>query len=156
MTSMTSTLSKAAMVGAFVLCCGTPFAQATTGQKLTRVSCDMPEPTDVARSRSTTETLAFALCGASVAPLTRGLSLRLRGGDAQQNRQSSRSHSPPRSCESFSELVTSFGSFEQLVVEKVFAQDFTAERKNGGSVEVLSFDRLNNARRYKLSRTVEI
>jgi len=154
-TSMTSTLSKAAMVGAFVLCCGMPFAQAITGQKLTRVTCDLPEFTDVARSRGTTETLAFALWGASVAPLTRRLSLRLRGGEAQQNRQSSRSHSPPRSCESFSELATSFGSLEQLGVKNL-AQDFVAERKNGSSDEMLNSDRLNNARRYKLSRTVEI
>jgi hypothetical protein len=145
---MTSTLSKAAMVGAFVLCCGTPFAHATTNQKLSRMSCDMPEPTDVAGSRST-ETLAFAnaMWGASVAPLTQRPSLHLRGGDAQ-NRQSPRS--PPRSCESFS-------SFD-LGVEKIFAYDFGTESKNGGiksSDDLLSLDGVNRARRYKLSRTVE-
>ncbi|KAJ1488907.1 hypothetical protein T484DRAFT_1938282 [Baffinella frigidus] len=150
----TCTLSKAAMVGAFVLCCGTPFAHAATGQKLTRMSCDLPEATmDGGRSTET----AFVLWGASVAPLTQRPSLRLRGGDSQ-NRQSSRSHSPPRVL-SDSEL-SGLALFElggSVGVEKICTQDLGADRKNGVSLDgVRSSDGLDRARRFKLSRTVEI
>ncbi|KAJ1489646.1 hypothetical protein T484DRAFT_1936711 [Baffinella frigidus] len=100
--------------------------------------------------------------GGSAAILPHRPSLRLRGGDAM-NRQSPRSHAPPRSFENFSfenfsEPAEAFGPFE-LGVEPICPKDFGAGRQKGGTRphnDLRSSDRLNRARRYKLSRTVEI